>query len=131
MTDFSRLARFLTGTSIGLVLGGGGARGCAHVGMIKAMIEANIPIDMVGGTSIGSFMGALWAEENEFDRFCSRAREWAFVRQILLLAANKFIIFFSTENEIVQKTSVRFNISSNFHVHWSRFQRSHFRSFWQ
>lgn len=79
MTDFSRLARFLTGTSIGLVLGGGGARGCAHVGVIKAMIEANIPIDMIGGTSIGSFMGALWAEENIFDRFYNRAREWSFV----------------------------------------------------
>ncbi|CAF0782025.1 unnamed protein product [Brachionus calyciflorus] len=78
MTDFSRLARFLTGTSIGLVLGGGGARGCAHVGMIKAMKEANIPIDMVGGTSIGSFMGALWAEENEYERFCERAKEWSY-----------------------------------------------------
>jgi len=77
MTDFSRLARFLTGTSIGVVLGGGGARGSAHVGMIKAMIEANIPIDMIGGTSIGSFMGALWAEENNYDRFFSRAYEWA------------------------------------------------------
>ena len=77
MTDFSRLARFLTGTSIGVVLGGGGARGSAHVGMIKSMIESNIPIDMIGGTSIGSFMGALWAEENSYDRFYSRAAEWS------------------------------------------------------
>ncbi len=76
-TDFSRLARFLTGTSIGLVLGGGGARGAAHVGMIRAMLEANIPIDMIGGTSIGSFMGALWAEENNFERFHDRAAEWS------------------------------------------------------
>lgn len=36
-SDFSRLARWLTGTSVGLVLGGGGARGSAHVGMIKAI----------------------------------------------------------------------------------------------
>lgn len=36
-SDFSRLARWLTGKSVGLVLGGGGARGCAHVGMIKAI----------------------------------------------------------------------------------------------
>jgi len=36
-SDFSRLARWLTGTSVGLVLGGGGARGAAHVGMIKAI----------------------------------------------------------------------------------------------
>ncbi|KAK7504501.1 hypothetical protein BaRGS_00004367 [Batillaria attramentaria] len=76
--DFSRLARFLTGTSIGLVLGGGGARGLAHVGMIKSMQEAGIPIDMVGGTSMGSFIGALWAEERSFPRFNIRAREWSF-----------------------------------------------------
>lgn len=36
-SDFSRLARWLTGTSVGLVLGGGGARGSAHIGMIKAI----------------------------------------------------------------------------------------------
>uniref|UniRef100_A0A4W4GUG2 lysophospholipase n=1 Tax=Electrophorus electricus TaxID=8005 RepID=A0A4W4GUG2_ELEEL len=62
-SDFSRLARVLTGNSIALVLGGGGARGCSHVGVIKAMEEAGIPIDLVGGTSIGSFIGALYAEE--------------------------------------------------------------------
>ncbi|CAG5133142.1 unnamed protein product, partial [Candidula unifasciata] len=77
MADFSRLARFLTGTSIGLVLGGGGARGLAHVGMIQAMQEEGIPIDMIGGTSIGSFIGALWAEERGYVRFKQRAREWA------------------------------------------------------
>ncbi|XP_025112163.1 neuropathy target esterase-like isoform X2 [Pomacea canaliculata] len=78
MSDFSRLARFLTGTSIGVVLGGGGARGLAHIGMVKAMQEVGIPIDMVGGTSMGSFIGALWAEERSYPRFSQRAREWCF-----------------------------------------------------
>ncbi|KAK7956961.1 Lysophospholipase NTE1 [Apiospora aurea] len=59
--DFHRLARRLCGKSIGLVLGGGGARGIAQVGIIRAMEEAGIPIDIVGGTSIGSFIGALYA----------------------------------------------------------------------
>lgn len=59
--DFGRLARFLTGNAIGLVLGGGGARGCAHVGVIRALVEAGIPIDMVGGTSIGGAIAALHA----------------------------------------------------------------------
>lgn len=36
-SDFTRLARWLTGTSVGLVLGGGGARGAAHIGMLKAL----------------------------------------------------------------------------------------------
>ncbi|CAJ2501977.1 Uu.00g048300.m01.CDS01 [Anthostomella pinea] len=59
--DFQRLARRLCGRSIGLVLGGGGARGIVQIGIIKAMEEAGIPIDIVGGTSIGSFIGGLYA----------------------------------------------------------------------
>ncbi|RYP27271.1 hypothetical protein DL768_011257 [Monosporascus sp. mg162] len=59
--DFHRLARRLCGKSIGLVLGGGGARGIAHIGIIRAMEEAGIPLDIIGGTSIGGFIGALYA----------------------------------------------------------------------
>eukprot|EP00112_Aurelia_sp_Birch-Aquarium-sp1_P004396 Seg1497.1 transcript_id=Seg1497.1/GoldUCD/mRNA.D3Y31 product="Patatin-like phospholipase domain-containing protein 7" protein_id=Seg1497.1/GoldUCD/D3Y31 len=73
-SDFSRLARRLTGTSIGLVLGGGGARGFAHVGIIKALEEAGIPIDMVGGTSMGAFIGALYAEDANAFKLIQRSR---------------------------------------------------------
>ncbi|XP_056642323.1 neuropathy target esterase sws isoform X1 [Diorhabda sublineata] len=76
-SDFSRLARWLTGKSVGLVLGGGGARGSAHVGMIKAIQEAGIPIDMVGGVSIGAFMGALWCQERNITTMTQKAREWS------------------------------------------------------
>uniref|UniRef100_A0A8C4I949 lysophospholipase n=1 Tax=Dicentrarchus labrax TaxID=13489 RepID=A0A8C4I949_DICLA len=76
-SDFSRLARILTGNSIALVLGGGGARGCSQVGILRALKEAGIPVDMVGGTSIGSLMGALYAEEKSNSRMRVRAREWA------------------------------------------------------
>uniref|UniRef100_A0A3Q4H8L3 lysophospholipase n=1 Tax=Neolamprologus brichardi TaxID=32507 RepID=A0A3Q4H8L3_NEOBR len=78
-SDFSRLARILTGNSIALVLGGGGARGCSQVGILRALNEAGIPVDMVGGTSIGSFMGALYAEEKSISRMRVRAHEWAMV----------------------------------------------------
>ncbi|MCL1588723.1 MAG: cyclic nucleotide-binding domain-containing protein, partial [Actinomycetia bacterium] len=53
-----RLARISRGRSVGLVLGGGGARGFAHLGVIKALDERNIPIDFVGGTSIGASAAA-------------------------------------------------------------------------
>lgn len=46
---------------IGLALGGGGARGCAHIGVIKALEEAGIPIACIAGTSIGSFVGGVYA----------------------------------------------------------------------
>ena len=40
LSDYGRLARRLTGTAVGLVVGGGGARGCAHLGVIKALEDA-------------------------------------------------------------------------------------------
>jgi len=46
---------------IGLVLGGGGARGGAHIGVLKALEEMNVPVDYVAGTSMGSIVGALFA----------------------------------------------------------------------
>lgn len=46
---------------IGLVLGGGGARGAAHVGVLKVIEEMRIPIDYVAGTSMGSIVGGLYA----------------------------------------------------------------------
>ncbi|XP_065569859.1 neuropathy target esterase sws-like isoform X2 [Artemia franciscana] len=76
-SDFSRLARWLTGESIGLVLGGGGARGAAHVGIMKALEDTGIPIDMVGGVSIGAFTGALWCMERNSDTVHAIAKKWA------------------------------------------------------
>ncbi|XP_062333946.1 patatin-like phospholipase domain-containing protein 7a isoform X4 [Osmerus eperlanus] len=76
-SDFSRLARVLTGNAIALILGGGGARGCSQVGILRALSEAGIPVDLVGGTSIGSLMGALYAEDRSHSRMRMRAREWA------------------------------------------------------
>lgn len=58
--DMARLGRFLAGRAVGLVLSGGGAFGVAHVGVWRAMEEAGLPIDIVGGTSVGSAMaGAI------------------------------------------------------------------------
>ena len=59
--DFERLARHLTGRRIGLALGGGGARGLAHIGLLRAANEVGIPIDDIGGTSIGALVAAQWA----------------------------------------------------------------------
>lgn len=76
-SDFSRLARVLTGNAIALVFGGGGARGCAQVGVLRALAECGIPVDMIGGTSIGAFMGALFAEERSYSQMRIRAKQWA------------------------------------------------------
>jgi NTE family protein len=52
---------FMANKKIGLALGGGAARGFAHVGVLKALAEHNIPIDMIAGTSAGSVVGGAFA----------------------------------------------------------------------
>jgi predicted acylesterase/phospholipase RssA len=65
---FPRLARMLQGKAVNLVLSGGGARGLAHIGVLKALEEASIQVDVVGGASFGSItagmiaMGRGWEE---------------------------------------------------------------------
>ena len=46
---------------VGLVLSGGGAKGAAHIGVLKYIEEAGIPIDYIAGTSMGSIVGGLYA----------------------------------------------------------------------
>ena len=48
-------------SGVGLVLSGGGAKGLAHIGVIRALEENNIPIDYIAGTSMGGIIGALYA----------------------------------------------------------------------
>ena len=68
----------ITRPKIGLVLGGGGARGAAHIGVIKKLEEFNIPVDYVAGTSMGSLVGAFYAtgmNADELDR-TANSLEW-------------------------------------------------------
>jgi predicted acylesterase/phospholipase RssA/CRP-like cAMP-binding protein len=58
--DFERVARLLTGNAVGLVLGGGFARGLANVGVLRAMRELGMPIDAIGGSSMGAMVAALY-----------------------------------------------------------------------
>jgi NTE family protein len=55
------VARLLSGRALGVVLSGGGARGFAHIGVLRAMHEAGIVIDAIGGTSIGAIIAAGFA----------------------------------------------------------------------
>jgi lysophospholipid hydrolase len=58
--DVHRLSRRIAGLSVGLVLSGGGGKGLAHYGLFQAVEQNRLPIDFVGGTSQGAFMGALY-----------------------------------------------------------------------
>lgn len=64
----ARLVRLVTGNATGLVLGSGGARGLSQAGVYRAVCEAGVPVDRVGGTSIGAVMGAAIASDWSADQ---------------------------------------------------------------
>lgn len=66
-SDIRRFARILSNKAIGLVLGGGGAKGFAHLGVVKALREEGVDIDFLGGTSAGALYG-LTAAFCDFDK---------------------------------------------------------------
>ncbi|MDP6931786.1 MAG: cyclic nucleotide-binding and patatin-like phospholipase domain-containing protein, partial [Myxococcota bacterium] len=81
--DLEAMCRRLVGASVGVVLCGGGARALAHLGAMKALEESQVPIDRVGGVSMGAFVGSLWAS----------GRSHAEIREVVvreLVEANPF-----------------------------------------
>lgn len=81
--DLASLGRQLTGHGLGIVLGGGGARGFAHVGLLRALEELDLPIDLIGGTSMGGFIAALHASGHDW-RAISTVLHDTFVKRNLL-----------------------------------------------
>lgn len=73
--NIGRVARFLAGRAVGVALGGGGARGFAHLGALRALDEAGVAIDAIGGTSIGALVAAFYAIGWDADEREMRARE--------------------------------------------------------
>ena len=82
---------------VGLTLSGGAARGLAHIGVLQALEEENIPVDMIAGTSIGSIIGACYAKDRQLAPLKKIAteihwRDMAHWAQISLLLARKGLI---------------------------------------
>ncbi len=72
--DVNRVARIVAGNALGVVLAGGAARGFAHLGVFRAMRELDMPVDWIGGTSIGGIIGAALATHWDVDEAIERAR---------------------------------------------------------
>lgn len=73
--DVGRLARVVVGRAVGIALGGGGARGFAHIGVLRALEEAGVPIDMICGTSMGSIMAGQYGMGVDFDTIIAMNRK--------------------------------------------------------
>ena len=70
-----------TRKKVGVVLSGGGAKGMAHIGVLKVLEKAGIPVDIVTGTSMGSIIGGLYAigyNANSLDSMV-RVQDWSYV----------------------------------------------------
>jgi predicted acylesterase/phospholipase RssA/CRP-like cAMP-binding protein len=100
--DFARLARFLTGTAVGVVLGGGGARGYAHLGVLRALHEAGIPIDMVGGNSMGALLGAQYVCDVPLDEIMARTQAFAAGGERLTLPLISLVSGFRVQRDLRQ-----------------------------
>jgi NTE family protein len=110
--DLGRVSRFIANEAIGVVLSGGGVKGFAHGGAVTALRELGIPIDAVGGTSIGSIAAGLVAIGKNSDELYKLTKEAAlegmrsdFTCPITSLLAGKYVmnylkkIFLSTQIE--------------------------------
>jgi predicted acylesterase/phospholipase RssA/CRP-like cAMP-binding protein len=76
-THYQRLVRWLSGKPITMVLSGGAARGFAHLGVFRALEEAGVPIDQVGGTSMGALLGAGYAMGRDYRNMFELAKSFA------------------------------------------------------
>ncbi|MCV2353901.1 patatin-like phospholipase family protein [Paucibacter sp. B2R-40] len=77
LDDSARLVRFLTGSAVGVVLGGGGARGFAHLGVLRALEECGMPVDLIGGNSMGALIGAQYALGHDLADILQRTQAFA------------------------------------------------------
>ncbi len=81
--DWLRVARLLTGRGFGLALSGGGARGFAHIGLMRALEEYEIPVDVVVGSSMGALTAASFAYKNDWRLAVEAARTFGDRQQIV------------------------------------------------
>jgi len=100
--------------TIGLALGSGGARGFAHIGVIKALEEANIPIDYIAGSSMGALVGSLYGSGHSVEvlrKFATMFKRKYFVDMIVpkmgLLAGNKIkqLVYLLTKGKNIEELS--------------------------
>lgn len=117
--DYERLARFLTGRAVSLVLSGGGARGFAHIGVLRAFREADIPIDQVGGTSMGSIIAAHCALGHDIPSMTARIRE-GFLEQKLYLDTTIPLVALISAHKLVSMLKGMFG-EANIEDLWTRY----------
>lgn len=97
--SFSQIKRPKTDLKVGLVLSGGGAKGFAHIGVIKVLEEAGVRVDYIGGTSMGAIVGALYASGYNAHELDSIIRHTDFTNILQDKLPRSAKSFFQKEND--------------------------------
>lgn len=101
---------FTQAQRVGLVLSGGGAKGLAHIGIIKALEEHNIPIDYITGTSMGAIVGSLYAMGYSPDDMTALLKSDEFKRWYSAQIENKYIYYFKRDKPTPEFISIKLSL---------------------
>ena len=113
---FSMLPSLLNAQKVGLVMSGGGAKGLAHIGVIKALEEENIPIDYVTGTSMGAIVAALYSMGYTPDEMIAEMKTDDFQRWYTGTMDRKYMFYFKRGKEVPDMLSIHFNLKDSVHI---------------
>ncbi len=101
---------------VGLVMSGGGARGLAHIGVIKMLEENNIPIDYVAGTSMGAIVAALYSMGYSPDEMIALMKTEDFQRWYTGTMDQKYMFYFKKNKDVPDLVSLHFDLKDSLHI---------------
>jgi NTE family protein len=99
---------------VALVLSGGGSKGAAHIGVIRALEENHIPINYIVGTSIGAIIGSLYAMGYTTDEMDALINSEEFIRMATVNMDEKYVYYFRKEDPNASWINLDFNFKKKF-----------------
>lgn len=101
---------------VGLVMSGGGAKGLAHIGVIKALEEERIPIDYVTGTSMGAIVAALYSMGYTPDEMIAAMKSSDFQRWYTGTMDRKYMFYFKRPKDVPDMIGINFDLKDSLHI---------------
>jgi NTE family protein len=108
------LPNLMYGQKVGVVLSGGGASGAAHIGVLKALEDNNIPIDYITGTSIGALVGALYASGKTPREIEALFVSDEFIKWSNGVSLDRYEFYYKQEDPSAEVVNIDFNLDTIF-----------------
>ena len=113
---FLLLPSVLCAQKVGLVMSGGGARGLAHIGVIRMLEENNIPIDYVAGTSMGAIVAALYSMGYTPDEMIELMKTEDFQRWYTGTMNQDYMFYFKKNKDVPDLVSLHFDLKDSLYI---------------